>query len=388
MGPLSGIRVVEIAGLGPLSYAGMVLADMGAEVIRVERPGHGDSAYRRARTSETMLRGRRSIVIDLRRGEGHALALKLIDTADVLIEAQRPGVMEKLGLGPDMCLNRNSRIVYGRLTGWGQVGPLADTAGHDINYIALSGALHTIGARDSNPLPPLGLVGDIAGGALHLALGVCAALVERQSSGRGQVIDAAMTDGALAMMTPMLAQYEAGEWVDERGANRLDGAAHFYRTYECADGKFVAVGAIEAKFDALLCAGLGIDPSEFPDRMDRDRWDRYCARLAEIFRTETRDHWCAVFDSTDACVSPVLALAEVADHPHHHARDSFVDLKGHRVPRPAPRFDRTDSTVGRTPAAAGADTSAVLVDLGFDDREIASLYDSGAVQGTTRSTLP
>ncbi|NIJ11059.1 alpha-methylacyl-CoA racemase [Saccharomonospora amisosensis] len=344
-GPLTGIRVVELAGIGPGPHAAMILADLGADVVRVERPGSGDDS--------AMLRGRRSVVADLKTPEGRALALRLAEKADVLLEGFRPGVAERLGLGPADCHAVNPRLVYGRMTGWGQHGPLAQRAGHDINYISLTGALHAIGRRGERPVPPLNLVGDFGGGSMFLLVGVLSALWERERSGQGQVVDAAMVDGASVLAQMMWAMRGQGTWTDERGHNLLDGGAPFYDTYECADGRYVAVGAIEPQFYAQLLAGLGLDSADLPGQLEQDRWPQLRARLAEAFGAQPREHWERVFAGTDACVTPVLTFAEATDHPHLAARGTIVELDGVTQPAPAPRFSRTTPATPTPPPHPG-----------------------------------
>lgn len=335
-GPLAGLRVVEMAGIGPGPFCAMVLADLGAEVLRIERPGSPASA------TDVLCRGRTLLALDLRQPAAVQDALALIDRADVLIEGFRPGVMERLGLGPEVCRARNPRLVYGRMTGWGQFGPLAKAAGHDINYIAISGALHGIGRSGEAPVPPLNYVGDFGGGAMLLAVGVLAALQERTRSGQGQVIDAAMTDGAALLSAMMYGFKAAGQWSNQRGENLLDGGAHFYDTYACADGRYVAIGAIEPQFYALLRERCGIaDDPTFDAQMDPAGWPLLKLRLADVLRTRTRDEWCALLEGTDACFAPVLDWDEAPHHPHNVARGTFVTVDGVVQPAPAPRFSRT-----------------------------------------------
>ena len=379
MGPLQGIKVVEFAGIGPGPFCGMLLSDMGAEVVRVERLGVGgalDALFPPER--DVLARGRRSIAIDLKHPAGLEAALALAARADVLIEGFRPGVMERLGLGPDECLARNPRLVYGRMTGWGQTGPLAHAAGHDIDYIALSGALHAIGGKEA-PVVPLNLVGDFGGGAMLLAFGVACALVEARASGRGQVIDAAMTDGAALLMAMFWTLQAAGLWSSERAANILDGGAHFYGTYACADGKWLAVGALEPRFYRLLLEGCGIDDPAFANQWDRAAWPALREKLAAVFRTRPRDAWCALLEGTDACVAPVLELAEAPAHPHHRARGTFLEVGGILQPGPAPRFSRTAAEVQGPPVAPGADTEPVLSDWGFSREAIDRLRAAGVI---------
>lgn len=337
-GPLAGLKVVEMAGIGPGPFCAMMLADLGAEVVRIERPGSSTRA-----SQDVLLRSRcATLVVDLRQPEALHDVQSLIDRADVLLEGFRPGVMERLGLGPRPCLERNSRLIYGRMTGWGQFGPLAHAAGHDINYIALSGALHAIGRLGQAPVPPLNYIGDFGGGAMLLAVGIIAALYERGISGKGQIIDAAMTDGAALLSAAMYGMKAAGQWSNRRGENMLDGGAHFYDTYECADGHYVAIGAIEPQFYSLLLelCGLADDP-RFEAQMDSSSWPLLKQRFAEVLRQRTREEWCQVFEGSDACFAPVLNWDEAPKHHHNIARDTFVNIDGIVQPAPAPRFSRT-----------------------------------------------
>ena len=340
MGPLTGVNVVEFTGLAAAPFAAMMLADMGADVVRIERPGYERAADLRV---DVLARGRRTVVLDLKDPAGVASALDLIDGADALVEGFRPGVMERLGLGPDVCSARNARLVYGRLTGYGQHGPLAGAAGHDINYIALSGALHAIGTDRDGPLPPLNLVGDFGGGGMLLAFGIVCALFEARSSGLGQVVDAAMTDGAALLMSLTYALRDSGRWTNRRGDNLLDGGAPHYNAYRCADGKWIAVGALEPQFYAALLDGLGIDDPAFRPVAQQSSWQALRERIAAVVTTRTRDEWCAAFEGTDACVSPVLDLDEAPNHPHNLARATFVQRDGMLQPAPAPRLSRSVS---------------------------------------------
>jgi alpha-methylacyl-CoA racemase len=341
MGPLAGLRVIELAGVGPAPMCAMLLADLGATVLRIERTAAVELGLPRPPQFNLLNRGRRIVALDLKSKDGVEIALSLAERADALIEGFRPGVMERLGLGPDACLARNPRLVYGRMTGWGQDGPLADAAGHDLNYIAITGALDAIGRKGQPPSIPLNLVGDFGGGALYLALGVLAGLNEASRSGRGQVVDAAIVDGALSLMTMVYGNLAAGMWRPERGSNITDSGAPFYNVYECADGKYVSVAAVELRFFRELLARIGIDEAEIPDRLDRSSWERAQALLAERFRTRTRDEWCAVLEGTDSCFAPVLSMSEAPSHPHIAARKSLIEIDGVMQPAPAPRFSRT-----------------------------------------------
>ncbi|MGR8920371.1 MAG: CaiB/BaiF CoA transferase family protein [Gammaproteobacteria bacterium] len=378
-GPLSGYKVVELAGIGPNPMCAMLLADMGADVVRVDRladAGLGISIDPKYRLLD---RGRRSIAVDLKNPEGVELVLRLVADADALIEGFRPGVTERLGLGPDVCLARNPKLVYGRVTGWGQDGPLAKTAGHDINYISLAGACYTIGKGDQPPSPPLNLVGDFGGGAMFLALGVVAALLEAQKSGQGQVVDAAMVDGTANLMTALYGMHGSGIWSDERESNILDGGAHFYGAYETSDGKFVSIASIEKKFYAELLERTGFEDPGLEKQMQQDEWPALKERMAALIRTKTRDEWCEILEGTDVCFAPVLSMSEAPGHAHNVARGTFVDYDGVTQPAPAPRFSRTPSAIQKGPSVPGADTAAVLADWGFAAGEIESLRAGGVV---------
>ncbi|MES2298944.1 MAG: CaiB/BaiF CoA-transferase family protein [Pseudomonadota bacterium] len=375
-GPLAGIRVVEMVGLGPCPFAAMMLADMGAEVIRIDRklaPGAANPFPMLGTKFDVMARGRRSLALDLKQPAAREVVLQLVAQADVLLEGFRPGVMERLGLGPDACTARNPKLVYGRVTGWGQDGPLAQAAGHDLNYIALTGMLHAMGRPDDAPAPPLNLVGDFGGGAMMLAFGVVCAALEARSSGKGQVVDAAMTDGA-ALLGAMMYGFRAhGSWQDARGANLLDGGAPFYDSYACADGKFVSVGAIEPQFYAQLLKLCEITDPAFDAQMDQRRWPELKQKLAALFATRTRAQWCALLEGTDVCFAPVLDLAEAPLHPHNQARGTFIEVDGVTQPGPAPRFSRSAPQVASGPAAPGQDSAAVLKDWGWSEAAIAEL---------------
>jgi alpha-methylacyl-CoA racemase len=377
-GPLDGIRVVEVASIGPGPFAAMVLADLGALVTRVERKGGGPPIV----PDDVMLRGRAaSIAVDLKDPGGLEVLLRLVKRSDILIEGFRPGAMERLGAGPTECLDRNPRLVYGRVTGWGQEGPRAAQAGHDIDYIAVAGALHPIGPAEAPPPPPLNLVADFGGGGMLLVAGLLAALVERAGSGRGQVVDGAMIDGA-ALLTAMFHGLAAGGlWTEDRGSNLLDGGAPFYRCYPTADGGFMAVGALEPHFYAALLEGLGLDASELPGQYDRERWPILAAQFAEVFMRRTRAEWSEVFDGTDACVAPVLSMSEAPTDPHAVARRGFVELSGLHQPAPAPRFSRTPAPDPLPARRPGADAERVLALLGYDEGEVAALLDGPVGRG-------
>ncbi|MFE7379215.1 CaiB/BaiF CoA transferase family protein [Streptomyces zhihengii] len=363
-GPLAGVRVVELAGIGPGPFAAMHLADLGADVVRVDRPGGAGLGIDPAR--DLTNRGKRSVLLDLKTDEGRARTLDLVEKADILVEGYRPGVAERLGVGPDACLARNPRLVYGRMTGWGQDGPLAERAGHDIGYIAVTGALSMVGEADRPPVVPANLLGDYAGGSLYLVIGVLAALQHaRSEGGRGQVVDAAIVDGAAHLTTMIHGMMTAGGWQDRRGANLLDGGCPFYGTYETADGEYMAVGALEQKFYDEFITLLGI-ADEVPARKDFGRWDELREAVAARFRSRTRAEWTAVFEGSDACVAPVLGLREAAAHPHLAARSTFVDHGGVTQPAPAPRFSATPGALTRPPALPGAHTADVARDWGVD----------------------
>jgi alpha-methylacyl-CoA racemase len=378
MGPLTGVRIIELAGIGPAPFCGMLLADLGADVLRIDRKSGGARSIEIDPAADIMNRGRRSIAMDLKHPAAIAALLELVETADVLIEGFRPGVTERMGVGPEACLARNKRLVYGRMTGWGQTGPLAQSAGHDINYLSLSGALHMIGRRGEKPVPPLNLVGDMGGGGLYLAFGVMCALFEAQRSGQGQVVDAAMVEGAALQMAAILTMRAMGHWRDERGANLTDSGAHFYEVYETSDGGYMAVGAIEPQFYALLVQGAGLDAERFTRQMDASGWDDLKRELGDIFKTKTRAEWERIFDGTDACVTPVLAAGELAAHPHNRARGVYLD-DGILQPAPGPRFSRTPGAIRRPPPLPGQHTDEALADWGFDEAQIERLRREGAV---------
>ena len=379
MGPLAGITVIEIAGIGPGPYCGMMLADMGADVIRIDRAGAVQGGDPGRPPADFLARGRRSVGVDLKNADGVEVVLSLVERADALIEGFRPGVTERLGIGPDDCLARNPRLVYGRMTGWGQDGPYASTAGHDINYIALAGALDPLGRVGQPPTPPLNLVGDFGGGGLMLAFGIVAGLLEARASGQGQVIDAAMVDGAASLMTMTHSFRAMGIWNDERGTNMLDTGAHFYDVYETADGRYVSIGSIEPQFYAELLRLTGLEGEDLPWQQDRAQWPAMKERLAAIFRTKSRAEWCEIMEGTDVCFAPVLSISEAVEHPHNVARGTFVEVAGLSQPGPAPRFSRTAAAVPRAPAHAGQHTDEVLAGAGFDAERIAKLREAGAI---------
>jgi alpha-methylacyl-CoA racemase len=379
MGPLQGIRIVELAGIGPGPFCAMMLADMGAEVLRIDRAQNVTLERPKTPSLDLLNRGRRSVGVDLKHPEGVELVLRLLERADALIEGFRPGVMERLGLGPDVCLGRNPRLVYGRMTGWGQEGPLAHAAGHDINYIGLAGALDPIGRAGGPPVPPLNLVGDFGGGGMLLAYGIACALVERQRSGKGQVVDAAMVDGAAALMTIFHGMRHAGYWSDERGTNLLDSGAPFYDVYETKDAKWVSIGSIEPQFYRELLRLTGLEGEELPRQGDRAGWDATKRRLAQVFRAKTRDEWCAIMEGSDVCFAPVLSMGEAPQHPHNRARGTFVEVAGVPQPGPAPRFGRTPPEIARPPAWPGEHTDEALADWGVSRGEVAKLREAKAI---------
>ena len=381
MGPLKGLTIIEIAGIGPGPFAAMSLADMGADVIRVERPGGSMFSNAQEPRLDFLNRGKRCISIDLKQHEGVATLLTMVAKADALLEGNRPGVMERLGLGPDVCLARNPALVYGRMTGWGQQGPMASAAGHDLNYIALAGALHPMGRAGEKPAIPLNLVGDFGGGGMFLAYGIVCALLEAKGSGQGQVVDAAMIDGAANLMASTFAASQAGFWQDERGTNFLDGGAHFYEVYETADGNYISLGAIEPQFYAALLHVLGDEATEFENQWDMGNWPELKKQLAAVFLRKTRDEWDAIFEGIDVCYAPVLSIQEVRHHPHHQARGTFIDDGDYWQPAPAPRFSRTEPEMRGPAAAIGEQTAEILREFGFSQEEIARRLEAGAVFG-------
>lgn len=379
MGPLQGVKIVEMAGIGPAPMCAMLLSDMGAEVIRVDRIEAsglglgGDPQY------ELLNRGRRSVAINIKSDAGREAVFRLAEQSQGLIEGFRPGVMERLGLGPDACLARNPGLVYGRMTGWGQEGPIAHAAGHDINYIALTGALHAIGSKGQAPLHPLNLVGDFGGGALYLAFGMVCGILEAGRSGQGQVVDAAMTDGSASLMTMFYGMLAAGTWKDQRASNPVDGGSHFYRVYETKDGRHVAIGSIEGKFYAELLRLTGLEGRDLPPQFDASGWDDVAGQLSAVFKTKTRDEWTAIMEGTDVCFAPVLSMREAPYHPQMRARDTFVDYNGITQPAPAPRFSRTVPTIQSPPPNPGEHTDEALAEWGFSASELSQLRSNGAI---------
>lgn len=377
MGPLTGYRIIEMAGIGPAPFCGMMLADMGAQVIRVDRREKADLGLDRAPAFEVMNRGRSSIAVDIKRPEAVEIVKRLVKDADALIEGFRPGVMERLGLGPDELAKCNPRLVFGRMTGFGQEGPLAARAGHDINYIALAGVLSHLGRAGERPVHPLNLVGDFGGGGMYLAFGVVCAMLEAQRSGRGQVVDAAMVDGAASLMAMFHGMWSEGIWREERGTNMLDTGAPWYDVYETRDGLWVSIGSIEKRFYADLIQRLGLGNEMLPAQHDRTGWPRLRARFTEIFKSRTRAEWERAFEGSDACFAPVLTISEVTRHPHNALRTTFVNRGGVQQPAPAPRYSRTQAELGRPPVAPGTDTASVLALAGYGEAEIAMLIESG-----------
>lgn len=382
MGPLKGVRIIEMAGIGPGPFCCMLLSDLGAEVIRIDR-AKGGMVFDHA--GDILNRGRKSIVVDLKQPEGVEVVLKLLETADAIVEGFRPGVMEKLGLGPQVCQARNQKLVYGRMTGWGQDGPLSHAAGHDINYIAVTGALDAIGTKESGPVPPLNLLGDFGGGSLYLVMGLLAALLESKNSGKGQVVDVAITDGVISLMSCIWGFKHLGMWQNGRENNALDGGAHYYDTYECADGKWISVGSIEPQFYALLMEKLGIKGAEedaevdFLAQFDRSQWPERKAQISTLFKTKSQSEWCAIMEGTDVCFAPVISMDEAIDYPHNVARKSFVERDGYIQPAPAPRFSRTGAEIQNSPVAPGANTDELLTELGLDSKLIEQLKAKAAI---------
>jgi alpha-methylacyl-CoA racemase len=378
-GPLAGIRIVELGGVGPAPFCCMLLADLGADIVRIDRPPGYDGGAPVEHRFNLLHRGRRSAALDLKKREATDAVMKLVRSADALIEGFRPGVAEKLGLGPDACLAANPALVYGRMTGWGQDGPLAQAPGHDINYISLTGVLHSVGRAQGGPAIPLNLAGDFGGGSLYLALGVVSALLERQRSGKGQVIDAAMVDGSASLMTLFYGLRAGDYWRDERGVNRLDSGAPWYNVYETKDGRWLSLGSNEARFWRNTLALLELREDEMPAQHDRAQWPAVHAIFAARFRTRTRDEWCALAQGREVCIAPVLSMAEAPDHPHLRARETFVENDGVMQPAPAPRFSRTPGAIQRPPPAPGENTDDVLADWGFTPEELSALREAGAI---------
>jgi alpha-methylacyl-CoA racemase len=372
-GPLSGLKVLEFAGIGPGPFCGMLLSDLGADVVRIDRKGSGRSS-----PADVTARGRRSVALDLKSPAAVETCLKLMESADGIIEGFRPGVMERLGLGQDVALARNPRLVYGRMTGWGQTGPYAKAAGHDMNYIAITGALAAIGTQDK-PVPPLNLVGDFGGGALYLAFGLLAGVIHARQTGQGQVIDCAMSDGAASLMAMFYGFKAGGMWGEERRSNLLDGGAHFYDTYQCSDGKWISIGSIEPQFYLLLLEKTGITDPQFQHQMSRDEWPQLHDKLAAVIATKSRDEWCALMDGTDVCFAPVLTMDEAPAHPHNVARQTFVEVAGVTQPAPAPRFSATPGAIQGPPPKIGADNDGALADWGFSPEAIGALREQGAL---------
>ncbi len=377
MGPLKGMKIIEIGSIGPGPFCAQMLADMGANIIRVDRKV--DNWDLTANKYNVLHRSRRSIAVDLKNPEGIEVVLKLVEKADALIEGFRPGVMERLGLGPNVCYQRNPKLTYGRMTGWGQEGPMAQAAGHDINYISLSGALHAIGRNGENPVPPLNLLGDFGGGGMLLAFGIMCGVYEAQKSGQGQVVDAAMVDGSATLMNIFFGLMAAGVWTDQKGTNLLDGGAHFYDTYETSDGKWISLGSIEPQFYTLLLKIAGIDDPDFNNQMDRNKWPELKKKTADIFKTKTRDEWCDLMEGTDVCFAPVLSMEEAVKHPHNIERKTFVEVEGVIQPAPAPRFSRTKPEIQGPPPGPGQHNDSALSEWGFNTDAIETLKSKGVL---------
>ena len=376
MSALKGTKIIEIAGIGPAPFAGMLLADMGAEVILVDRKQN----YGKGSKFEVSGRGKKSIAVDLKSEKGIELVLKLIESADALIEGFRPGVMERLGLGPELCLQKNEILIYGRMTGWGQTGPLANAAGHDINYISLAGALGSTGRNGEPPAPPLNLIGDFGGGGMLLALGICAALVNVKNGGKGQVIDAAMTEGTAQLMSMIYGMKASGFWTDQQQSNLLDGATHFYDSYECKDGKFVSLGSIEPQFYSILLDKMELDSNEFSEQMNKEKWNEYKAKFTKVFLSKTRDEWCEIMEGTDICFAPVLSMDEAINHPHNKERNSFSTIDEVTQPSPAPLFSETPSKIKHLQNPIGRDTKEILDSIGWTE-QIDDLISSNVIGG-------
>jgi len=376
MGPLNGYTVLELAGIGPAPMGGMILADMGAEVIRIDRAGNAPGLHMK----DVSTRGKKSVALNLKDPAGIETLLRMVENTDVVIDPFRPGVCEKLGIGPDVCLERNPKLVFARMTGWGQNGPLAQAAGHDINYISITGALYAMGRNGEKPVPPLNLVGDMGGGGMLLVNGVLAALLESANSGKGQVIDAAMVDGAAQLMW-MFHGFEAmGMWdASQRESNLLDGAAHFYDSYECADGEYISIGSIEPQFYALLKQHAGLSEKDFGDQNNAEKWPEMKAKITEVFKQKTQAQWCEIMEGTDVCFAPVLNFIDAPSHPANLARNAYIEVDGVTQPAPAPRFSRTPSEVRNGGSAAGADTETILAEMGFSENEVDELKNAGAI---------
>lgn len=379
-GPLTGTRIIELSALGPVPFAGMMLADLGAEVIRIDRSGGNDLGFPMDERLDIMSRGKRSIKVDIRNPSGREIVLDLVESADVIMEGMRPGAMERLGLGPDTCMERNPKLIYGRMTGWGQSGPLAQAAGHDINYISLNGVLHAIGLADGPPVPPINLVGDYGGGSMFLIAGILAALLETRTTGKGNVIDAAMIDGSSYLLTTVHLFAGAGMWSADRGTNFLDSGAPFYCVYATKDNEYMAVGAIEPKFYGELVAGLGLDPSTLPQPLDKRNWPELKATFADAFARKTRNEWTETFTELDACVTPVLSMDEAQEHEHNRERNGFLKVAGTVRPNVAPRFEGTELNADAAVCQSGSDTREILGDLHYADSEIEELIRSGIVE--------
>ncbi|MEX0962807.1 MAG: CaiB/BaiF CoA-transferase family protein [Pseudohongiellaceae bacterium] len=375
MGPLNGLKVLEMAGIGPAPFCAMMLADMGAEVIRIDRLNQKGRGHR----ANVLNRGRRSIALDLKNPASVEAVLRLVEQADALIEGFRPGVMERLGLGPEVCLACNPKLIFGRMTGWGQTGPLAQAAGHDINYISLAGALGAMGYSDRPPSPPLNLVGDFGGGAMYLLTGILAALHERVNSGKGQVIDAAMTDGTASLLSPFFGLMAMNMWTTDRQANKLDGGAHYYGSYACSDGKYISIGSIEPQFYALLLEKCGLEDETFLAQQDQKLWPQLREKLAQLFLSKTRAEWCTIMEGTDICFAPVLDLGEAPSHPHNIDRATYVEFDGVTQPAPAPRFSRTPSEIQSPAAMVGEHSEEILTDWGFTENDIELLRTAKAI---------
>ena len=377
-GLLTGVKIIELAGIGPGPLCSSLLSDMGADILRIDRNAPSGLGSPRTTKTDLLRRGRPSVAIDMKHPNGIATVLRLVEQADAIIDPFRPGVTERLGLGPEECLARNPKLVYGRMTGWGQDGDLNQAAGHDLNYLALTGVLHAIGSKDL-PTPPLNVVADMGGGAMFLAVGILAGVIEARQSGQGQVVDTAMTEGSAYLGTGAFGTLAAGEWSHERNSNTLDGGAHFYRCYKTSDGKFVSIASIEAKFYAILLDKLGLNPADLPAQMDRPTWPDMSAKFEGLFAQKSRDEWCDIMEGTDICFAPVLTFDEAFDHPHAKSRGSFVEVDGVKQPAPAPRFSRTPSSISSPPPEYGADTAAGLSSWGMSDSEIANLMEEKAI---------